>query len=106
MEQPPLPTKFLIRNINYIPVKEFVEGNYYFLEEVVIEMYCQYDYLLQVVEKTDTSITFKKLNFRFNSDMMEPGTWEEDGEQQSYTIKEIERGYTENENEIRFYKVA
>lgn len=106
MEQPPLPTKFLIKNNNYIPVKDFVLDDYYFLEEVVIEFYYQYDYLLKVSEVTDTSVTFKRVFYRVNESMIEPGSWVEDEDGYTYMKEDIEKGYTENGNELRFYKAA
>jgi hypothetical protein len=104
--QPALPEKFIVRNNAYsqISFNDLQVGNYYFLEEVIIEFYIHYDALLQVKTITDTTVEFAKLYTRFNNDMMEAGSWETCDDTLILTHKEIKDGFNKDESRVRFYK--
>jgi hypothetical protein len=104
--QPALPEKFLVKNNTYsqISFNDLQVGNYYFLEEIVIQFYMQYDYLLQVKAITDNTVEFVKLYTRFNDNLIEPGEWEECEDSLILTHKEIKDGFNTDESQVRFYK--
>jgi hypothetical protein len=106
--QPQLPTAFLVRNPLYkeISFKDIQVGQYYYMEEIIIEYYFQYDYLIRITSKDANIVTFEKLHERLNENMMEPGAWivsEEDPE--SLTSENVDKGY-KGEAILRFYAVV
>lgn len=75
---PSLPSNFLVNNASYKEVasKDLQVGSYYFMHEIVVEFYSLYDYLLQVVSKSDNEIQVKKIYTRYHDNSYYPGNWE------------------------------
>jgi hypothetical protein len=102
---PQLPTAFLVRNPLYkeISFKDIQVGHYYCMEEIVIEYYCQYDYVIYIASKDANTIKVEKIHQRLNDNMMEPGDWmvsEEDPE--ILTSENVDKGCI-GEAILRFY---
>ncbi len=95
---PSLPSEFIVRNTSYKEVnfKDLQVGSYYFMHHIVIEFYCLYDYLLQVVSKNENGIEVRKIHYRFSDNCMHPGDWDKDEEQ-------VEMITGEEDTIMRFY---
>ena len=95
---PSLPSEFIVKNTSYKEVNfnELQVGSYYFMHHIVIEFYSLYDYILQVVSKSDNSIQVKKLHYRFSDNCIYPGDWDKDDE----VVETISR---DEDTIMRFY---
>lgn len=87
---PSLPSKFVVNNKTYKDVnfEDLQVGHYYFMHHIVIEFTCTYDYLLQVISKSDEGIQVKKLYSRYHDNCRFPGDWEEEETLETITGKE------------------
>ena len=87
---PSLPSKFITNNNIYkeVDFKDLKVGSYYFMHTIVIEFHCMYDYLLQVISKSDEGVLVKKINSRYHDNCRYPGDWEEEESLETITGKE------------------
>lgn len=102
-----LPTKFLQADSSLKKMTfDLLEvGKQYYFEQVVIEYHCLYDYLLQVVSKTDEVIECKEIYVRLSDNCIYPGDWlTAEGDIVKFSKKEVEAGFTDREFRINFYK--
>lgn len=87
---PSLPSKFIVNNSLYNEVyfEDLQVGSYYFMHHIVIEFYCLYDYLLQVVDKSDEGIKVKKIYYRYHDNCRYPGDCDSEESLETITGKE------------------
>ena len=102
-----LTTKFLaaeplLSKVNFLSLEV---GKQYYLEQVVIEYYSLYDYIVQVIAKTDEEVVLKEIYERHSDNCVYPGDWCT-AEGSTFTIKksEVEMGYVQGDIKIALYE--
>jgi len=99
-----LATDSTLNQLNFISLEV---GKQYYLEQVVIEYHSLYDYIVQVIAKTDEEVVLKEIYERHSDNCVYPGDWCT-AEGNTVTIKksEVEIGYMQDDMKIAFYEYA